>query len=209
MEEKVVRFDLGAETLLNIAEKKLDEKDYIGALRVLRKSVETNGATADEYEMFADIYDEMEIFEYAVNYAAKCCGADIAAFSFNTAVARLMELTNAMYKYDDADEVLRSAAVTLIKLMAPVTPHICEELWERAGEKGSVLRAPYPVADESKLVRSLVEVPVQLLGRLKGTVTIAPDASEDEARAAALALLGVSDAKKFIYKPGRIINVIA
>ena len=68
MEEKVVRFDLGAETLLNIAEKKLDEKDYIGALRVLRKSVETNGATADEYEMFADIYDEMEIFEYAVNY---------------------------------------------------------------------------------------------------------------------------------------------
>ena len=49
MEEKVVRFDLGAETLLNIAEKKLDEKDYIGALRVLRKSVETNGATADEY----------------------------------------------------------------------------------------------------------------------------------------------------------------
>ncbi len=147
--------------------------------------------------------------EYAVNYAAKCCGADISAFSFNTAVARLMELTNAMYKYDDADEVLHSAALTLIKLMAPVTPHICEELWERAGEKGSVLRAPYPVADEGKLVRSLVEVPVQLLGRLKGTVTIAPDASEDEARAAALALLGISDVKKFIYKPGRIINVIA
>lgn len=67
MEEKVVKFDLGAERLLDIAEKKLDEKDYIGALRVLRKSVERNGATADEYSVFAEIYDEMEIFEYAVN----------------------------------------------------------------------------------------------------------------------------------------------
>ncbi len=68
MEEKVIKFDLGADTLLDLAEKKLDEKDYLGALRILRKSVEKNGATADEYELFADIYDEMEIFEYAVNY---------------------------------------------------------------------------------------------------------------------------------------------
>lgn len=68
MDEKVVRFDLSAETLLNLAEKKLDEKDYVGALRILRKSVERNGATADEYSLFADIYDEMELFEYAVNY---------------------------------------------------------------------------------------------------------------------------------------------
>ena len=68
MEEKVIKFDLSADTLLDIAEKKLDEKDYIGALRVLRKSVEKNGATADEYSMFADIYDEMELYECAVNY---------------------------------------------------------------------------------------------------------------------------------------------
>lgn len=67
MDEKVVKFDLSAETLLDLAEKKLDGKDYIGALRILRKSVEKNGASADEYAVFADIYDEMEIFEYAVN----------------------------------------------------------------------------------------------------------------------------------------------
>ncbi len=68
MDEKVVRFDLSAETLIGLAEKKLDEKDYVGALRILRKSVEENGATADEYAVFADIYDEMELFENAVNY---------------------------------------------------------------------------------------------------------------------------------------------
>lgn len=68
MDEKVIRFDLSAETLLDIAEKKLDEKDHIGALRVLRKSVERNGATVDEYEVFADIYDEMELFEMSADY---------------------------------------------------------------------------------------------------------------------------------------------
>lgn len=147
--------------------------------------------------------------EYDVNYAAKCCAADIGNFSFNTAVARLMELTNSMYKYDAADSALLGAAETLVKLMAPMVPHIAEELWEALGHKTSVLREKYPECDESKLVRAEVEIPVQLLGKLKGTVMLAPDASEEEASAAALALLGLTGAKKIIYKAGRIINVIA
>ena len=146
--------------------------------------------------------------EYAVHYAVKNCGADIAAFSFNTAVARIMELTNAMYKYDSADDALCSAGETLVKLMAPVTPHFSEEMWERAGHTSSVLREAYPVCDESKLVRALIDVPVQQMGKLKGTVKLAPDADEAAATAAALALLGVASAKKVIYKPGKIINVI-
>ena len=92
--------------------------------------------------------------------------------------------------------------------MAPITPHISEELWEAAGCTGSVLRQPYPTADESKLVRSLVEIPVQQLGKLKGKVMLAPDATEAEALAAALELLGIPSAKKIIYKPGKIINII-
>ena len=72
-----------------------------------------------------------------------------------------------------------------------------------------MLREKYPECDESKLVRAEVEIPVQLLGKLKGTVMLAPDASEEEASAAALALLGLTGAKKIIYKAGRIINVIA
>ena len=69
-------------------------------------------------------------------------------------------------------------------------------------------RQPYPTADESKLVRSLVEIPVQQLGKLKGKVMLAPDATEAEALAAALELLGIPSAKKIIYKPGKIINII-
>ena len=147
--------------------------------------------------------------EYDMNYAAKSCDADIENFSFNTAVARLMELTNSMYKYDAADNALYAAAETLLKLMAPIAPHVAEELWALLGHGTSILKEKYPECDESKLVRSLVEVPVQLLGKLKGTVNIAPDASEDAATAAALDLLGLTAAKKVIYRPGKIINVIA
>lgn len=169
--------------------------------RICRKAYEGKGKAPADKAKAADL-------EYAVNYAAKNCGTDIAAFSFNTAVARLMELTNAMYKYEDADDELYNAALTLVKLMAPITPHISEELWEAAGCTGSVLRQPYPTADESKLVRSLVEIPVQQLGKLKGKVMLAPDATEAEALAAALELLGIPSAKKIIYKPGKIINII-
>ena len=80
-------------------------------------------------------------------------------------------------------------------------------MWERAGHTTSVLREAYPVCDESKLVRALIDVPVQQMGKLKGTVKLAPDADE-AAATAALALLGVASAKKVIYKPGKIINVI-
>ena len=170
--------------------------------RICRKAFEGKGKPAADKAKAAEL-------EYAENYAAKCCGADIAAFSFNTAVARLMELTNAMYKYDEADDVLYRAALTLIKLMAPITPHISEELWEAAGNTESVLRQPYPTADESKLVRSEVEIPVQLMGKLKGKVMLAPDAPESDALAAALSLLGIPEARKIIYRPGKIINIIA
>ncbi len=146
--------------------------------------------------------------EYDVNYAAKSCSSDIENFSFNTAVARLMELTNSMYKYDTADSALYDAALTLIKLMAPIVPHFAEELWEATGHKSSVLREAYPECDEAKLVRSEIEIPVQLFGKLKGTVMLAPDADEAVASEKALALLGISSAKKIIYKAGKIINVI-
>ena len=146
---------------------------------------------------------------FTLNNTIKRVTEDMETFSFNTAIARIMELVNAMYKYDAADDVLYRSALTLIKLMAPITPHISEELWEAAGNAESVLRQPYPTADESKLVRSLIEMPVQLMGKLKGKVMLAPDAPESSALAAALSLLGIPEAKKIIYRPGKIINIIA
>ena len=68
MDEKVVRFDLSPQRLYELAEKKFEEKDYIAALRILRKSAEENGAGSDELALFADIYDEMEIFDESANY---------------------------------------------------------------------------------------------------------------------------------------------
>lgn len=68
MEDKIVSFDLSAETLLDLADKKFEEKDYVGALRILSKSVERNGAGLEEYALFADIYDAMDLFEMSAFY---------------------------------------------------------------------------------------------------------------------------------------------
>lgn len=170
--------------------------------RIVAKAVEGKNIRPADGKKVAEL-------EYAVNYTAKCCGTDIGNFSFNTAVARLMELTNAMYKYDTADSALFEAGETIVKLMAPIVPHFSEELWEILGHKTSVLKEKYPECDEKKLVKAEIEVPVQLLGKFKGTVSIAPDADEETASKAALALLGLASAKKVIYKTGKIINVIA
>lgn len=105
--------------------------------------------------------DDAEL-EYVLNNTIKAVTNDYGIFSFNTAVARMMELVNAMSRLADKGSVsgaaLFAAAKSLIKLLAPLAPHIAEELWENIGERYSVFNAPFPVCDESKLKRQTVEL---------------------------------------------------
>ena len=155
---------------------------------------------------------------YASNYAIKCVDKDMENFSFNTAVARLMEYLNALYKYDGVEEknnaVYLTAFKTFIKLLAPCAPHFAEEVNEWLGGKGSIFNSEYPVCDESALVKETVEVAVQINSKMRSRLNIANGASEEDIKNAILsdeklsAEIGDKQIKKLIIVPGRLVNVI-
>ncbi len=137
--------------------------------------------------------------------------ADLERMQFNTAVAAMMELVNEL----TAKGATREDLVTLVKLLGPYAPHLGDEAWERLGEKGFLLEASWPVHDEALTQDATVTLGVQIDGKVRGSVEIARDASEADARAAALAIPNVSKhlegrkISKFIYKPGRIIGIVS
>src|SRR5690606_6047674 len=109
--------------------------------------------------------------------------------SFNTAISQMMIFTNALAK---ADAVERASVQAIVQLLAPLAPHIGEELWQRLTEptedRPSVAQAPWPQHDESKLVQQSVKLMVQVLGKLRGELTVGIDAPQAEIIAAAKAL---------------------
>jgi leucyl-tRNA synthetase len=106
-------------------------------------------------------------------------------------------------------------AEALVLMMAPLTPHIAEELWARLGHSTSLAYGPFPVADERYLVEDSVEYPIQVNGKVRSRVTVAASAGPGEVEAAALAdakvveLLGGKAPRKVIVVPGRLVNVVA
>ncbi len=146
----------------------------------------------------------------------KCVTNDLGIFSFNTAVARLMEFVNAIYAYESAvdkkNAFYKDCAKDLVLLLAPFAPHFAEELWEMLGQEYSVFNQPYPEFDPSAMVLDEVELAVQINSKLRGRVTVASSASKEEVEKAALE--AVKDQlngapKKVIVVPGRLVNIIA
>lgn len=137
---------------------------------------------------------------------------DIEAFKFNTAVSQLMIFINAI---EEAGAIDKSSWSAFVRVLAPFAPHLCDELWSCAGEAGSVHTAPWPEYDSAALVESRVTVGVQVNGKRRGEVTLANDASEEEALAAVYAndslnkLLSGRTLTRTIYVPGRILNIVA
>lgn len=131
---------------------------------------------------------------------------------FNTAISRMMVFMNACQK---VDKIPREYAEGFVKLLAPVAPHMMEEIWQVFGHDESVQLAPWPTYDASKLVESTVEMAVTVNGKKRGTFTIAKDASREDAQAAALALPHVKEftdgkeIKKVIVVPNKIVNIVA
>ncbi len=153
----------------------------------------------------------------AQHYAVKAVTADMEAFSFNTIIARLMELTNALTKHKDAlwgSKLWKEATNTLLLLLAPVTPHLAEELWEMAGQPYSIHQQAWPTWDEAKLKEEKLEIPVQVNGKVRGRVTVAADAAEDAIREAALADENVQrhlegkQVVKVIVPGGKLVSIV-
>ncbi|MFZ4718288.1 MAG: class I tRNA ligase family protein, partial [Ilumatobacteraceae bacterium] len=137
---------------------------------------------------------------------------DLDNLRFNTAIAKMIELNNHLTKLGGCPV---DVADDLVVMLAPMAPHIAEELWAKLGHAESVSFAPFPVADPALLVADTVEYPVQVNGKVRSRVTVAADAESSAVEAIALAdekvqaALGGQAPKKVIVVPGRMVNIVA
>ncbi len=138
--------------------------------------------------------------------------------SFNTAVAASMELINAVNRFDDASEqgraVEREALESVVLMLSPMTPHICHVLWRMLGHETALIDERWPAFDESALELDMIELVVQVNGKLRGRVSVPADAGKDAIEGFALADENVrrfvedKPVRKVIVVPGRLVNVV-
>ena len=139
----------------------------------------------------------------------------LEGFGFNKAVARLYAFANAINGSDAGGDARRGAMRVFAQLMAPMTPHLAEEVWRLMGGAGFVMEAPWPEADPALLVDDTVTLPIQVNGKRRAEIAVAKDADKADVEAMALADPAVIKAldgkapKKVIVVPGRIVNVVA
>ena len=135
---------------------------------------------------------------------------DMEGIRFNTAIAKLIELTNALTRLPAAP---REVVEPLVLMLAPFAPHIAEELWRRLGHDGSLAYVPFPTADPALLVAETVTYPVQVNGKVRGRIEVAADAAEETVRGAALEAVAETlagrEPRKVIVVPGRMVSVVA
>ena len=172
------------------------------------------------YTSDSDEYGKEEKdLDYARNYAIANVTKDFENFSFNTAVARLMEFVNALYKYDTAKTIknvkfAKECIIDLIKMLAPAIPHIAEEWWHQLGYTTSVFNSSYPIADESKLVKDVEELMVQVNSKNIVKINVPSNATQEQVKEIAIkenkTALAMENktAIKTIFVPHRLINFI-
>ena len=153
-----------------------------------------------------------------VHRTIKVVTDDYESFSFNTAIARLMELVNQTYRYRSVGgghpQVMREALETLLLLLAPMAPFISAEAWRRMGHDTDVTDSSWPTYDESMIAEEHVTMVVQIDGKVRATLEVAADASEEQMREAALASGNVRarlqdrEVAKVIAKPPKLISFV-
>ena len=153
-----------------------------------------------------------------VHQTLKRITRDFETFEFNTIISSLMELMNEMYKAREAgaagSDEWKEAQEIYLKMMAPVTPHIAEELWTYLGKPYSVHTQSWPQVDEAATKEDSIELPVQINGKVRDRIIVPAEATEDEIKSAALASAGVlkflegREPKKVIVAKGRLVSVV-
>ncbi len=133
---------------------------------------------------------------------------------FNTAGAKLIELNNHVTKAYASKPTPRAVVEPMVLMLAPLCPHIAEEMWSKLGHDTSLAHGPFPRADERYLVEDTIEYPIQVNGKVRSRVTVSASANQDEVKAAAMAeeriaaLIDGVEPRKVIVVPGRLVNVV-
>jgi len=176
-------------------------------------------APALDAATIASLSADQKALRRAVHECTLKVGDDIGRrMSFNTAVAAVMELCNALAKSDDATPagraVMQEALEHLALVLQPFVPHFAQAVWRALGQRGLAIDAPWPAADPAALARDEVELVVQVNGKLRGSIKVPVDAGRAAIEAAALADPGVlrftegKPPKKVVVVPGRLVNVV-
>ena len=194
-------------------------------LQAIVKFVNRVERLADDVKDIKDSYDASSLskddkdLNYVLNYTIKAVTYDTDRFQFNTSIARMMELINAISKYQQSGNVnkgfLRHTVETLLILYAPYAPHFTEEQWEKIGNGYSIFNQEWPEFDESALVKDSIEIAVQVNGKIVFKIDVPSEADQaaveeivkaDERFGEALAGRNIL---KFIYVKGRLANIVA
>ncbi len=156
--------------------------------------------------------------QYARHYAIKSVTADAERFQFNTSISRMMELLNAIGKYQTSKQqqpaLLRDVAEDLLRLMAPFAPHFCEEMWQKLGHGKSMFLQAWPTFDPQALIRDIVEIAIQVNGIIKYRLDVPSNASQSDIEALVMAdsrtepALAGRKIVKFIVVLGRLANLV-
>ncbi|NLN87604.1 MAG: leucine--tRNA ligase [Syntrophomonadaceae bacterium] len=169
---------------------------------------------------FGQLEGEARQLRYKTHATIKKVSDDIELrFNFNTAISAIMELNNMLTAYLDHDEqdlsVLKEAVETMIVLLSPFSPHICEELWQMCGHQDSVSLQSWPRWDAAALVQDEIEIAIQVSGKVRDRIMVPTGLSEDDLQDLALAqpkiqeLLAGKQVVKTIVIPGKLVNIVA
>lgn len=200
---------------------------FVGRIeRLIEGIVEARGSAGASSEKASDaaagkasdsLVSADKELNYIRNVAIKGVTEDVDRFQFNTSIARLMELMNALYKYDGAGKnsaIFMDTITDFLKMLAPFAPHLAEELWEKVGYPYSIFNQKWPTWDEKALVRDETEIGIQLNGRIKEKIMLPSGLDKAQTEEAVMkdkkiiAMLAGKTVVKVIAVPGKLVNIV-
>jgi leucyl-tRNA synthetase len=199
------------------------ESGVEGASRFLRRVwsqvlAHAEGGSCNALDPAALDQEQREIRRLVHDTIAKVSDDVSRRYTFNTAIAAIMELSNHLSRFEDASHqgraVRQEAWLAIVRMLNPITPHICEALWTALGQTGSLYSAPWPVTDEAARVRSHVTLVVQVNGKVRGRLESEPGLSQESALQRVLEMENVKrylegqSVRKVIHVPDRLLNIV-
>jgi leucyl-tRNA synthetase len=190
-----------------------DSKAIVGPFRLLQRiwRVVVDENTGEPHVSDDPIPDPLN---RALHRAAHAVREGYESLRFNTSIARITELNNAVTAAYPDGGAPRALAEALVLMLAPLAPHVAEELWSRLGHMTSVAHAPFPEVDESLLVDETIEIPVQVNGKVRALIHVPADADAAAMEAAAradekvVAALDGRETRRVVAVPGRLVNFV-